>query len=134
MTDKELEFILQGYETSFKKTIFIDIDGTILLHRDGIEEMLKIEPIILPGVISQLEVWKNEGSKVIIVSARPERARQRTKEQLVTVGIVEGNLYSELIMGVTAGERWMVNDEKPTMSITCRAFTIKRDEGFPKIL
>ncbi len=87
--------------------------------------MANEDAVVLPGVIAKLREWHEAGHQIILTTARPESLRRRTREQLESVGIK----YDRLIMDITAGERWLINDTKPHMSITARAFTIERNKG-----
>jgi hypothetical protein len=129
ITKQEIDEILKAHKSVVSKTIFLDIDGSILYHRHDLEGMLGTEPEILPGVGWQLTLWSRDGTVVILTSARPESSRARTIEQLETVGIRQGEHFRDLILGITAGERWLINDQKPHQSVTARAFSIPRNKG-----
>ncbi len=113
-----------------KKTIFIDIDGTLIKHQQQLDAMVETAPEVLPGVMEQLEKWLNEGHLIILTTGRPEHYRDITHGQLVSVGI----RYHRLIMGITTGERWVINDTKPDMSKTAHHHIVERNTGFPTLL
>ena len=52
------------------KTIFCDIDGTLLKHHGGLHPITQEEPELLPNVIEAIVSWKNKDYK-IIKSYRP---------------------------------------------------------------
>lgn len=112
------------------RTLFIDIDGTLIRHQVFLEKMLSEPPEILPGVDKQLRSWYNEGDAIILTTARPEWAREITEKQLRTIDIS----YHQLIMDCTNGERILINDEKPTMAVTARAFTVNRNCGLENFI
>jgi hypothetical protein len=109
-------------------TIFIDIDGTILEHRNDSNEIFNLpaqKPT--PNAIAKFNEWADAGHVVIIISARPETVGMRT----YTVAQLQkwGFKYNRLILGITSGVRYMINDEKPTIKTTAVGITIPRNEG-----
>jgi NDP-sugar pyrophosphorylase family protein len=88
------------------KSIFIDIDGTLLKHMHTISDVYSTEAIVLPGVIEKLNEWDSQGYKVILTTARKESTRQLTEDQLRKFGIA----WDFLIMGV-GGRRYIINDK-----------------------
>lgn len=92
------------------KTIFIDIDGTILRHNGGnLSDTIKEEPQLLPGALEKLNYWESAGYQIIFTTSRKESLRKFTEDQLLKVGIS----FDQLIMGLTMGERVLINDLKP---------------------
>jgi len=113
-----------------KKTIFLDIDGCIIYHRGNLSTQIVMEPDLLPGVIKKLNEWDADGHKIILVTGRKESMRKLTEKQLSKVGI----FYDQLVMGCTRGERILINDLKPDMSIhVATAIELKRNEGITDI-
>ena len=108
-------------------TIFIDIDGTILKHHGTLQEIELLPPEILPGVKEKLLEWQEKGYNIIVVTARPERLRILTRQHLAEFNIT----YTQLIMNVKNGPRYLINDTKPyaNMEETAFAVTVKRDKG-----
>jgi NDP-sugar pyrophosphorylase family protein len=88
------------------KSIFIDIDGTILKHMHTISDVYKEEAVVLPGVIEKLNEWDSQGYKIILTTARKESTREHTEAQLRKFGIA----WDYLIMGV-GGRRYLINDK-----------------------
>ncbi len=107
------------------KTIFCDIDGTLLKHHGGLYPITQNEPEILPDVIDVISTWKGKDYKIILTTGRPESMRKLTVDQLNSVGI----FYDMLIMGLPRGERIVINDTKPDGTKTARAINIERNEG-----
>ena len=112
--------------------IFLDIDGTLLeqFQSDDLQMMLDRKPKVLPGVLAKLDNWHFNGYNVILTSARPEGARQRTIEQLNDVGIYH---YSKLILGLNLGTRILINDFPTGLGGRAIAYPIERNKGIGNI-
>jgi ribonucleotide monophosphatase NagD (HAD superfamily) len=133
------------------KTIFCDIDGTILRHRsptktgqpvtssDGVYDPYIVETsmtgapvsgkLVLPGTINKISEWISKGYKIIFTTGRCESQRQLTIKELEHIGIP----YDQLVMGVGRGMRVLINDKKPNGDITAMSFNIDRNEGIENI-
>jgi len=112
------------------KTLFIDIDGTLLYHFGTGNTQAQIEPKLLPGVLQKLDEWDRKGYKIILITGRRESERNATKKQLNSVGIV----FDKLIMGIGGGDRIIINDKKPnSIEDTAFAISIERNEGILNI-
>jgi len=118
------------------KTIFCDIDGTLIKYHGGVEKDLKDLPKpnysveALPGTLDKLWEWDSKGYNIILTTGRKESWRNITEQQLQEVGIV----YDQLIMGLGAGARYVVNDAQPDCELeTANAIVLKRDEGIGNI-
>lgn len=112
------------------KTIFCDIDGTLIEHNTPFESAKPNHKVkLLPGTIEKLSDWDKKGYYIILVTGRKESLRKVTEEQLSSVGI----FYDQLIMGVGSGERILINDTKPTGTKTSTAININRNEGLLNI-
>jgi hypothetical protein len=112
------------------KTLFIDIDGT-LLHHHGFPGQQTIMPtIVLPGVIKKMAEWEVKGYRVILVTGRKESERDGTEKQLMSAGIQ----YDQLIMGINRGDRVIINDMKPDSDIpTAVAINLVRNTGIENV-
>jgi len=112
------------------KTLFIDIDGS-LLHHHGYPGEQSIRPtIVLPGVIKKLAEWETKGYKFILVTGRKESEREGTVKQLAATGIQ----YDQLIMGINRGDRVIINDMKPDSDIpTAVAINLVRNTGIENV-
>jgi ribonucleotide monophosphatase NagD (HAD superfamily) len=97
------------------KTLFIDIDGTILRFFSG---------ELLPGVKEKFEKWNRLGYQIILTTARSEGFRKYTERQFDEAGLK----YERLIMELQDFPRHIVNDEKPDCP-ACAAHIVKRDGG-----
>jgi NDP-sugar pyrophosphorylase family protein len=95
------------FDTNKPKTLFIDIDGTVLKHEHTISGVYKNTPTILPGVVDKINEWDSKGHKIIFVTARKESTRKITEEQLSSFGLA----WDQLVMGVSSGSRYIINDK-----------------------
>jgi hydroxymethylpyrimidine pyrophosphatase-like HAD family hydrolase len=112
------------------KTLFIDIDGTLLKHHGTGNRQAHISPSVLPGTLEKLDEWDRKGYRFIIVTGRRESERSTTEEQLKQTGIV----YDALIMGLGGGQRIVINDTKPNSDApTAEAICVKRNYGIRDI-
>jgi histidinol phosphatase-like enzyme len=113
-----------------KKTLFIDIDGTLFKHQRNLSEMFIKNMEVLPGVIEKFNEWDAKGYKIILTTGRKECLRKITEEQLLKNGI----FFDQLVMGLTRGERILINDIKPNNDMSvATAIQINRDEGLKNI-
>jgi hydroxymethylpyrimidine pyrophosphatase-like HAD family hydrolase len=111
------------------KTIFIDIDGTIILHTGSLSGQLD-EIDLLPGTIEKFNEWDRKGYNIILTTGRRESMRKKTEEQLEKLGI----FYDQLIMGIGGGHRIIINDRKlNSIDDTCFSINIDRNEGIKNI-
>ena len=112
------------------KTIISDIDGTLVKHCGKVKEQCQSELEILPGTIKKLQEWDEKGYRLILLTGRRESLRKTLEEKLFKAGIY----YDQLIMGVSNGERILINDMKSDgVTITAKAFSPKRNEGIGDI-
>jgi mannose-6-phosphate isomerase-like protein (cupin superfamily) len=110
---------------SAPKTVFCDIDGTLLPHTSNIQKNLE-GYIPLPGIIQTITNWDKLNYKIILTTGRQESTRNITEEQLLKAGIV----YSELVMGLPNGERVLINDKKTNgIQNTAYAVNLVRNQG-----
>lgn len=96
------------------KTIFCDLDGTLFyedINLSNIADFNK-EQVLLPGVSEKLLEWYSKGHYIILTTARKESSRELTKKQLVKLGVH----YDQLIMGITHGQRVLINNRKDVSS------------------
>jgi hypothetical protein len=98
---------VKEFKTAKPKTLFIDIDGTILKHQHTISDVYKNSPQVLPEVVSKINEWDSQGHKIILVTARKESTRAITEQHLRGFGIA----WDQLVMGVGGGARVLINDK-----------------------
>lgn len=114
-----------------KKTLFIDIDGTLLKHRGSESNILLKETEILPGVLEKLDEWDANGYTIILTTGRKESLREFTEKELLKFGI----FYDKLIMGLPRGERIVINDKKPNNDMnTASSIQVIRNDGLKNII
>jgi histidinol phosphatase-like enzyme len=111
------------------KTIFLDIDGTLIPHLKPIAQQHatgEYPKQALPGVLDKLQEWEGKGYKIILTTGRRECWRAFTEEQLRKMGI----WYDQLIMGLGSCERVLINDLKPNKSGNmATAINLPRNQG-----
>jgi len=109
-TPKDLSLYLgklKEFYTEKPKTIFCDIDGTILKHIHRFSDLINNEPIALPDVIKKINEWDSQGHRIVLCTARKESARKMTEEHLNSLGLC----WDVLLMGMTSGCRVLINDK-----------------------
>tara|TARA_Y100000592_G_scaffold78202_1_gene122909 strand:- start:1728 stop:2084 length:357 start_codon:yes stop_codon:yes gene_type:complete len=113
------------------KTIFCDLDGTLVEHSNPIDiQNPNLILKVLPGVHERLREWDTKGYFIIITTGRKESARKSTQEQLRNAGII----YDQLIMGFGGGDRVIINDRKPNSERdTVYAINLTRNEGIENV-
>ena len=110
------------------KTIFCDLDGTLVKHPGDVSVLTspeyKLE--VLPGVKDFLKHIDSNRYYLVITTGRKESLREPTIKQLQKVGI----FYDKLIMGFGGGDRILINDRKPNSDRdTAYAINLERDKG-----
>lgn len=98
---------LKEFSLEKPKTIFCDIDGTILKHIHRFSDITLDSQPVLQDVIKKFNEWDSQCHKIIICTARKESAREITERQLKNIGIA----WDQLIMGCSNGERILINDK-----------------------
>ena len=112
-----------------RKTILMDIDGTIFYHKDNLYHMAKDVPVLLDGTIEKLLEWRAKEYYIVLTTARPEGCRSATVEQLKNAGV----FYDQLVMGLPAGPRVLINDIKPDGTLTAEGINLVRNEGIYEV-
>lgn len=113
-----------------KKTIFLDIDGCLVVHKGNLSKQIISLPGLLPGTLDKLNEWEADGHKLILTTGRKESMRKLTEDQLIKLGI----FYDQLVMGLNRGERIVINDSKPNNDmVTASAIQIERNVGIKNI-
>jgi len=112
------------------KTIFCDIDGTILVHLHKISQVLLHDGELLRGVREKFDEWDSKGHHIVLTTARKESARAHTVKQLADAGII----YDQLIMGITSGVRVLINDKKlPQDTDRARGVNVITNQGWSDV-
>ena len=107
------------------KTLFIDIDGTILKHQGSFSDISLKEATLLPHARERMNEWCSKEYKIILTTGRRESMRNTTELQLDKLGIP----YDQLVMGLSKGNRIVINDRRPNGNDTAFAVNIDRDCG-----
>lgn len=112
------------------KTIFCDIDGTLIWHSKPSENAKEINKAsLIPGTLDKLDEWERKGYNIILITGRKKSMRKKTEKSLAELGIY----YDILIMGVGGGTRYLINDSKPNGDISAIAINIERNKGIQDI-
>ena len=112
------------------KTIFCDIDGTLLFHYGDIVKNFTYDPKLLTNTIESIKQWEKLNYKIILITGRKECLRSITENQLLKLGII----YDQLLMGITNGDRIIINDKKLNgINNTAFAINLVRNKGLENI-
>jgi len=112
---------------SDKKTLIVDIDGTVLKHHgDGFKGQFDNPLTVLPGVVAKFKQWDIKSYNIIFLTGRRESHREETEKQLKDLGLI----YDQLVMGVGPGPRYLINDRTPDGEDYAHAINLDRNEGF----
>tara|TARA_Y100000592_G_C5465782_1_gene316620 strand:+ start:2041 stop:2406 length:366 start_codon:yes stop_codon:yes gene_type:complete len=113
------------------KTIFCDLDGTLVEHSDPIsiqDPDFKLK--VLPGTHEKLKEWDSKGYYIIITTGRKVCAKSATINQLSKAGII----YDDLIMGFGGAARYIINDRKKDSNAnTAFAINLERNKGIMNV-
>ena len=121
---------VKEFHTEKPSTIFCDIDGTLVKHAHRFSDLKDTKPTLLPGVKEKFNQWDSQGHKIILCTARKESARKMTESQLKNLGLC----WDMLIMGVTSGQRVLINDKlNPTHNDRAIAINVITNGGFENI-
>ena len=109
------------------KTIFCDIDGTILRQVD-FNELNEKNFEVLPGAKEKFREWIEAGHHIVITTARPESLRGLTVRQLGNAGFQ----FHQMVMGIGREERILINNNSSKDPNRDRALSVAvhRDAGF----
>ena len=112
------------------KTIFCDIDGTLVYHSAPYAcSKPDYNMELLDGTISKLLECDRKGYNIILTTGRRKSLRKQTERQLAEAGI----FYDELIMGIGGGPRYIINDKKTDGRDAAFSISLDRDVGIKDI-
>jgi len=112
------------------KTIFCDIDGTLVEHKGDIVKNANEPSVILDNVLESLKQWDKNNYRLILTTGRKESLRESTTAQLLKAGVI----FDDLIMGLPNGDRILINDRKPRGSRnTAYAINVVRNKGLANV-
>ena len=111
-------------------TYIIDIDGVIFNHDNGrFSENGNFSDNPIP-ILENIKIINNlyeNGAVIILCSSRPKDLLLKTKEDLQKIGLS----YSEIYLGATSGQRFLINDRKPSNLSIDTAISINSDRNLP---
>lgn len=106
------------------KSIFVDLDGTIVIHNYNPEE---IEDIFIPDVVEYLKEEIKSGSILILTTARPPEHCIKIIEKLKSLGIT----FEHCVFNLSTGKRILINDKKQIDGEDkALAINVLRNKGF----
>lgn len=112
------------------KTIFCDIDGTIIKHNGDITKNILKPPEVLENVMQTFKEWDKLNYRIVLTTGRKESYRSQTESQLQSLGIP----YDNLLMGLPNGDRIVINDKKPEgKEYTAFGINLVRNAGFKNL-
>lgn len=108
-----------------KKTIFVDIDGTIFKYRK-FDTMESTPAVINWGVVKYLQAMNDEGHMIVLTSARPESMYKFTADEMNHNNIP----FSRMVLGIERGPRILINDLDPEVDEPrAICYNLPRDAG-----
>lgn len=111
------------------KTIFCDIDGTLIKHVGSTNKQAissTTSSTVLENTIKAINMWDKLGYNLILTTGRKESLRVKTENELLNCGIT----YDQLIMGIGGGDRILINDRKEKGKYnTAYALNVVKDKG-----
>jgi len=103
-----------------KKTWFIDLDGTVLIHNSDVS---KIEDQV---ILTSLEFLKTiEDDHIVFTTSRSQKHKKKTESFLRLNNIK----FDFIIYDLPYGERILVNDNKSSGLTTAYAIALERNAG-----
>ena len=113
------------------KTIFCDIDGTLVEHQPPSKICRPLSKmVLLDGTREKLMEWDKLGYRIILTTGRKESMRATTEKQLSECGI----FYDQLIMGIGGGKRILINDRKTnSQEDYAIAINLERNKGISEV-
>ena len=112
------------------KTIFCDIDGTIV-YQVPFEEINPVTSTALPGVVEKMNKWYDAGYYIVLTTARSPEYELVTKQEMEKLGIP----YHQLVMGIGRSERILINNKsvKNPTEKRATAIEVEKNGGFETI-
>lgn len=108
-----------------KKTIFCDIDGTIIEYRQFTDYLTGTAAPIW-NTISYLNRERKKGSMIILTTARPQELYNHTIKELQECSVP----FDRLVMGIERGTRVLINDmEQNSNEPRAIAINLIRNKG-----
>lgn len=108
--------------SGLSRTWFFDLDGTLLVHNEWLDQPDQL----LPGVLDMFDQIP-EDDMIIITTARTGYLQ---RDQTVAFLEANGIPFDHIIFDLPIGERIVVNDIKPKGLKTAIGVNVKRNAGF----
>ena len=93
---------------TLRKTILIDIDGTIFKHNQNLSKMATDKQELIEGTVEKFLEWRAKQYYIVITTARVEGLRRVTEKQLTDAGL----FYDQMIMGLTPSQRMSCSNKR----------------------
>jgi len=112
------------------ETVFCDVDGVLLQHKNNSNDILEENQVILGGV-EKINQWFSSGKTIILTTARPERTRKTFTKMMQDIGIRS----HQIVMGLNPGPRYLINDIKPSNPFVKQAncYNLERNYGIREL-
>lgn len=109
-------------------SVFCDVDGVILKHSPHSNDDPE-DNTLIDGAVERLHKLKEEGHRVILSTARHPSTKSAFQKLLGILCVP----YDDLVMGLTPGPRYLINDIKPSAphKLQAIAVNVTRDGGIP---
>jgi len=116
-------------EVHAPKNILIQVDGVLLSHPGNLTTIMQSQPELLDGVTDKFNEWEKRGSKIILLTERKECYRKQTEDELSSLGV----WYDSLIMGLTVGEKVLLDYINIPTNNRAKAICIDRNIGIEEL-
>lgn len=110
-------------------SIFIDIDGTLILHEN--KPNYNKKSVVLKGSVKKINEWMKKGYYIVLCTARKSIHKNK-----IDVLLKKNNInYHQLITGLPSGPRILINDRKPYNILKPQSYNIdiERNEGIDNV-
>ena len=101
--------------------IFIDLDGTIVLHNYEVEKNFEY---VIPSTINTICMAKRKGYELCLTTARSKEDCENILEILRSTYDI---IFDYILYDLPAGERILINDY--TVIKKAKAINVKRNQG-----
>ena len=118
------------------KTIFLDIDGTIIAQPNDQNNFAAIaqnvcqpQMLALKDCTAKCMEWHLKGYRVILTTGRPSVVREACIKQLAECGIV----YDQLIMDLGNSPRYLINNYGDDGEAKAFAINVETNAGISEV-
>lgn len=92
-----------------KACVFVDYDGTCVIHKGNLQRIILEDDELLPGVLEKFQEWRDNDVYIVVTTARSESLRAKTIESINRLGL----WFDQIIFGLPTSARYVINDTKP---------------------